>query len=257
MNARVKYGADIVSDFDALIGKYPSTQFASPRRSTVPLLAYWRHPQSRCVDFCRLLNLPLPGAVDLSFEHQVPVRGGTGKPSFTDLMITGNSVAVAVEAKYREPSYQKVRAWLGDSPSDNRKAVLKGWLDLIGRVVGVTLDRDDVMDITYQTIHRTASACDWQEKNPAITRLVVYQHFVDAKNDTEKYDNDLKAFKGLLPDGTVRFARLSFLLEKKPVFVGMEGRWDRDGERHMTEEVKTGLLKGTLLGFSALEPLIL
>src|SRR5690348_8836983 len=98
---------------DGLIGALPTGALASPRRSTVPLLDYWRSPEARIVDLYRRVGiLEPPVEARLHFEYAVPVRAGRGKPSFTDLMIVSTGAAVAIEAKFTEPRYESVGAWL-------------------------------------------------------------------------------------------------------------------------------------------------
>src|SRR5262245_31382756 len=88
-----------VSSFEELVRQLGPDALASPKRSTVPLLDYWRAPDSRLREVAPLLGMPWSDRFDLHFEYEVPVQRGRGKPSYTDLMILGDNVAAAIEAK--------------------------------------------------------------------------------------------------------------------------------------------------------------
>ena len=49
-----------------------------------------------------------PHDAELTFEYQVPVQGGKGTASHTDLMIITQNTGIAVEAKQTEPKYASV-----------------------------------------------------------------------------------------------------------------------------------------------------
>ena len=183
-----------VDGFDALLDQYGATEFASPRRSTVPLLAYWCDAESRLEQFSEALGAVLSGNVSLDFEHEVPVQQGSGKPSCTDLMILSDRTSVAVEGKFTESRYDDVATWLGDPASANRAEVLAGWLHLLGQCAGRTVTADDVMGLTYQLIHRAASAC-----HPDVdSRWLAYQVFEVSAEKRAMYLSDLTTLASLL-----------------------------------------------------------
>lgn len=103
------------------------------------------------------LGIAPPRSPKFHFEYRVPVRGGRGTPSHTDLMVIGEGSALAIEAKYTEPAYALVWDWLGRGPSENRRAVLAGWVDPINEKTGANLEVGELGDVTYQLVHRTAS----------------------------------------------------------------------------------------------------
>ena len=78
----------------------------------------------------------------MHFEHEVPVQRGRRKSSFTDLMIFGDDVAVAIEAKFTEPRYESVGTWLGGAPTANRVDVVEGWLCAIEAAAEKSIPRD-------------------------------------------------------------------------------------------------------------------
>src|SRR5688500_19749461 len=91
-----------VRSFEELVERLGSDAVASPKRSTVPLLDYWRVPEPRLVDLGARLGVSWSDNTELHFEYEVPVQRGRGKSSYTDLMIIGNDVAVAIEARFTE-----------------------------------------------------------------------------------------------------------------------------------------------------------
>ncbi len=189
--------------FAELLDVLPNKEFESPARSTLPLLAWWRAE--------RLPLTVMPGDnYTVEVEAQVAAAprpsGGTNRPSFTDVMIREPSAAIAIEGKWTEPSYPTVSKWLGSSPSANKLGVLDRWLRLIQPFGSVALDRAGVESVTYQMIHRTASACAQGCPNP----VVLYQLFGTAHRD--RYLGEL----GLLRDA-VEPERLRVLLMVVPM----------------------------------------
>lgn len=142
-------------DFDGLVRAMPSGTFESPRRSTIPLLDFWRTPEPRLSELSAVIGAPILNNPALSFEYQVKVKKGRGKPSCTDLMIFDSETAIAIEAKFTEPEYESVAFWVDRASDGNREDVLGGWLEYIADV-GVTLRREDVNDLPYQVVHRFA-----------------------------------------------------------------------------------------------------
>jgi hypothetical protein len=155
------------------VGALHDADLDSPRRSTVPLVAYWRDPLARFTQLLPQLGLHAAEPPKFSFEHRVSVAAGRGKPSYTDLMIVAPQVVIAIEAKYTEPAYETVKAWLREPRDQNRCTVLAGWLGLIDKVTAVSLTIDSVLDLPYQLVHRAASACF----SLATHRAVLYQVF--------------------------------------------------------------------------------
>jgi len=184
---RTVHGREVYS-FEELVNGLGPDAVASPRRSTVPLVDYWRVPEQRLRDLWEQLLVRKPGDTEMHFEHEVPVQRGRGKSSFTDLMIFADDIAVAIEAKFTEPRYESVATWLGGTPTTNRVDVLEGWLCAIEAAAETSISRDAVRDLPYQLIHRTASVCCVGRRK----RLVVYQVFGDYP--AEYYAEDLGRF---------------------------------------------------------------
>lgn len=122
----MRYDDKVVPDFEQLVELSPPDAFASPLRSTVPLVDFWRTPESSLAQLSAAVGVALLPPTDLCFEYPVRVPRGRGKASFTDLMIVACSAVVAIEAKFTEPRYQTVRTWLRDPPEANRSEVVGG-----------------------------------------------------------------------------------------------------------------------------------
>src|SRR5690348_12928037 len=91
------------SDINSAINAYDLKEFASPTRSTIPLLSLVKDGRA---GFRKVLfECGLPDPESLHFEFTVGPIGGRGKASHTDLMVQSGHQALAVEAKWTEPRY--------------------------------------------------------------------------------------------------------------------------------------------------------
>ena len=227
-----------------LIRAYGNEEFDSPTRSTVPSLAYWATPEKSLSSFLGALGLPVPEAVKLDFEHKVPVQSGHGKASYTDLMISSDGLSVAVEAKSKESRYEDVETWLGVPPSENRSAVLSGWLSLLERRSSEKLYPDSVAELPYQLVHRAASAC----RSDAETRCLVYQVFDPDPEKQQFYQRDLEGLREALgaPSPKLGIYLVICRIHGSPTYESLVSAW-QSGSRSMHEEVIEGLLAGDML----------
>lgn len=233
-----------VADFSTLVNEYKPAEFASPRRSTVPLLAFWAQPESRFRELAGYTGLDPAESVDFCFEFPVPVRQGKGKASYTDLMILSSSFAVAIEGKHTEPAYESVEKWLSKPGRENREAVLGGWLSLIKKATGVGLGVAQIAQEPYQLIHRTASACSPEVKR----RWVIYQLF--SKTIPCYYLEHLSNMHRLLcGQSCLSFGVLLSPFDGSKEYLNIDARWER-GARDLSKEVREGLLSGTLFQFN-------
>lgn len=181
------HGLPTSLDYSGLLDATADKDLATPTRSTVPHLAYWKERGQRLEDLAAIVRGPQ--TAQLCFEY--PTKSLRGRrASMTDLMILTDVVAVAVEAKWTESRYDTVGKWL---PTTKTGAdVLRHWLDLVAPYAEPT-EPDAVRDCVYQMIHRTASACA-QKREQA---HVVYQVF---ESPESKYDPapDLANLKAVL-----------------------------------------------------------
>lgn len=241
----ITYKQKPIADFVSLVSAYGLDEFASPFRSTIPLLAYWSPLHERMPDFCGQLGLELTNVKEFGFEYTVPPQSGTGTASHTDLMIFMNSRTIAIEAKYTEPPYALVRDWL-TPPSTNRKAVLDGWLDLINRATGATLAIEDVLDCTYQLIHRTASAC----KSDRPLKSVIYQLFDVSSTQILKYQAQISHLNSLIDrPQQIGFHLHAITMQKRLTYQQLQAAWHA-GNRDLSNEVFSGLISQNLIDFT-------
>jgi len=232
-----------VSSFEELVNQLGTDAFASPKRSTVPLLDYWRVPDPRLRDMTGRLGMPWSERFELHFEYEVPVRRGRGKSSYTDLMILADDVAVAIEAKFTEPRYESVGNWLGPEQATNRADVLNGWIGAIEGVTGGAINREIVRQLPYQVIHRTASVCCVNSPK----RVVVYQVFGHAPEPY--YADDLgRLVSAMAARDRVMFFVVSNSFRRTATYAQLVARWDA-GEREMGTDVRDALIAGPLLEF--------
>lgn len=243
------YANRLVADFDALLDQYKASEFRSHRRSTIPLLAYWRAANCRLAEFSAATGIPLSGAVALDFEHTVSVQHGKGRASCTDLMILADQVSVAIEGKSSEPRYDDVKTWFGRSEGPNRPAVLSGWLELIGRRVGRLIEIDQVLDLPYQLIHRAASACHPDTRD----RWLVYQVFGATDEKRQMYLDDLKGLRCVIGRTVkLRMGLVACAISPSPLYQGLRLAWDA-GLRDLHEPVIAGLRAGNLIDVELFE----
>lgn len=236
-----------LADFRAPVGAMSENTFASPRRSTVALLDFWREPEKRLADLSRELRLPNIVDASLHFEYPVAVKAGRGKPSFTDLMIIGGDVAIAIEAKHREPIYASCADWLGDADEEsNRSRVLLGWIDFINERAGSSLAYESIATLPYQLIHRTASVFSLG----ASQRFLVYQIFDESQQKASF--PDINKFRDLIGDNAgfhVAIMRCPF--QPTPLFAETVKRWDdRQSPLNLSSEVRHALMDGPVFTFS-------
>jgi len=121
-------------------------------------------------------------------EHKVAFEGGR-RPSQNDLWALMRAadqlVSVAIEAKAGEKFGDPVHAWLqsGNANERSRKPErlvdLKGWLGI---------PDEDVSDIRYQLLHRTASALKEAQRFCASWAVLLVQSF-NKQDDQESFDD--------------------------------------------------------------------
>ena len=144
---------------DDALDLYKASEFASPTRSTVPLISLLKHGGEVWSTITKELSAADPsGEIHLEFTVKSPQ--GRGKASHTDIMLIQGNRAIAFEAKWTEPQYDQVRKWLvgGDDP-ENRRLVMSGWLSLLQPHSTQKLRLEDFGAAIYQLVHRAASAC--------------------------------------------------------------------------------------------------
>lgn len=241
------YQNNEVPDYETLLA-HPF-DLASPFRSTAMLLAYWRHYEHRLPHFCGALgfNLAPPVEEHLRFEHQFSPPAGQGRASCTDLLIEVPGLAMAVEAKRTEPEYESVREWLREPPEPNRQAVLNGWLRTINNATAANLNMECVMNVTYQLIHRTASACSRNAQSYA----VAYHCFNPTPPMLAEYQQQIATLATLLNNP----ARITFVLCNSsatltPDYVQLQNDWNQQPHPDLNAAVRAVILNDGVAAFN-------
>jgi hypothetical protein len=118
-------------------------------------------------------------------EHKVPLPGGI-HPSQNDILVLAKSkkdlVAIAVEGKVSEPFGETIEDWLKDE-SKGKKTRLKFLSDLL------QLNQDNLQEIRYQLLHRTASAVIEAKRFNASTALMLVHSFSLSHEWFDDYSN--------------------------------------------------------------------
>ena len=200
MISKLHFDRELVRDFDDLLTCYAEDEFASPFRSTVPLLALIQDAADVLSAMLAACGVQQPA--DIHLEYTVSSPQGAGKPSHTDVAVITADAMLAIEAKWGEPRYETIGDWLGKSkPDDNRWKVMEGWLQLLQPHAALELKVDDFRAAVYQMVHRAASACS----APKLPRLA-YLHFTPPPDQraatSDQYRADLGRLHGLLGSPT-------------------------------------------------------
>ncbi len=237
----------------------------SARTSSLPLVQFWNDDEklpnrvTSISEDCNNLEI-LSEDSTLCFEYAVPVGGGRGKASMTDLMIITRDHAIAIEAKFTEckKNYETIDDWLKKGNKSNKMKVLQGWLDYI-------LAHDKTLQIKeaegligkgipYQMLHRIASACkvatDSKDLfNKEFSPVVIYQLFYEnetpitgrkarfvAESDVKKFADILERAKEKLGLHDV----IQFHVVKTCTHCDIPKGFSRDCLNALFDEIKNG-----------------
>ena len=240
-----------VANLAELVSKYGVGEFASPYRSTIPLLSLVKDQWALLRKI--LTECDVPDQASLHFEFTVNPTRGRGRASHTDLMVRSERRALAVEAKWTEPPYDTVGVWIQrghEGKRHNRQEVLAGWIDQLQRFACRKLDPQDFTNVTYQMIHRAASAC-YDASDPQLA----YLHFMDARDrerDSTDYRRQLHRLHALLGHPSqfpFRLITISLTPTRNFRTIEMLPR----GELATAEAVRDALLNTTLFEFGEYE----
>jgi hypothetical protein len=147
-----------IRKIEEVVPLYGLNEFESATRSTVPMLDLLIHS---CEEFNTIIGkIGFPKRYHRHLEYTVGPFDGRGKASHTDVMLTYGDNSLAIEAKWTEPMYETVEDWLekGTTKTNNKKAVLNGWLEKLTERLGPSYSAPDFDCTIYQMLHRAASA---------------------------------------------------------------------------------------------------
>lgn len=230
---RLFYDLDPVDGLTALVRKFGPNAFASPYRSTVPLVSL------ACGEWPLLERIAAAcGCTTASaahFECSVSPPGVEGNPSQADLLIRSSARTLAIEAKWTEPRYETVLQRFkrrvikladGDPEEEehqreHQRAIIESWLGLLAPHANAPLGLEKVENVVYQMLHRAASACA-AGSNPALA----YVYFEPAPGGSaataDRYRADLRHLRGILgKPATFPFYLVTVPLMPTPMFAGI------------------------------------
>ena len=209
--------------YGEVLGDLSRTKVNSCLTSSVPLAEFWQPANLDKIGKMFSEHLPNFNPVALFDGERV------GRPSMTDIMVLDAGVKIAIEGKMTEYvrfADKTIREWLEEMPGSTdimlRRRVLRAWIHYIHNA-GCSGLADyaeflkNCMDISYQFLHRTASACNKAGKGTDSTPVLVYQLFFDA-TDTEHIEK-LQAFKADLRRwaAALKLQNMKFLVVSVPV----------------------------------------
>jgi hypothetical protein len=195
--------------YNSVLEQLSKTKVNSEKTSSIPLADFW-HPRNNDEIKKIIIKLNRCGFnlddARLLFEYPTDALDDNGKkllysgPSMTDLMIINNDCQkIAIESKYTEyveGKDESVDGWLGKNPKAHKVDILRKWGEYIqksGGLKDINLEDNNFYDsfknVSYQFIHRTASAC-YNSTKP----ILIYQLFCDDKN-TQKLTDFIKDLK--------------------------------------------------------------
>ena len=217
--------------YTEVLGELAKTKVNSCRTSSIPLAEFWQPanlPKIQALLAKAIPDCDLKAALKyFEFPTDAVLNGKkVGRPSMTDIMILEPGVQIAIEGKMTEyvlTREKTVRDWLGE-PSRGvdaklRLDILKVWLGYIHEAdcTGVAHYGEfmrDCKDVSYQFLHRTASACNKAGIKKGDMPVLVYQLFFDANDrehvaKMEEFKADLRRWAALLKLRNMKFVILS------------------------------------------------
>ena len=228
--------------YSEVLGELSRTKVNSCKTSSIPLAEFWRPENLERIKAIFVPHLPGfdPTAALKYFEFPTEaVLNGRriGEPSMTDIMVIAPGIQMAVEGKFTE--YVKCReqtigewfavklaaadeTWTPASRERYLRKILKAWIGYIRETECTGLAADeaffrDCMDVSYQFLHRTASACCKADVANGTTPVLVYQLFFDANNTEhiekmEQFKADLRSWATAL-----KLRNMKFLIVSVPI----------------------------------------
>lgn len=214
-----------------LLRSYSKDEFSSPFRSTIPLIELYFENRE-------VLQQIIPNYNDFEtiFEKKTKIKESK-RASFSDLCLKNDSTFYCIEAKSTEPKYETVGKFL--KKDERHKTVLNGWLELINKRCNTNLSINDVDNITYQMIHRFASACDVPKDKKA--ELLYFCFDINENKKNYYYSELLKIIN--LTKGKVPIKLVLFKINTSSFFSELEERWTINKQRKLSSAIKEAMNK--------------
>ncbi len=229
--------------YSEVLAELRRTRVNSCKTSSIPLADFWRPENLGKIQELFAPHLsgfdPTSALKFFEFPTEAVHDGKTiGSPSMTDIMVIAPGVQMAIEGKFTEyvkgPD-QTVGEWLeakmaeevgGHWTPASREAylrnVIRAWFGYIRQIGCTGLADDDAffaecVDVSYQFLHRAASACCKADIKNGAVPVLVYQLFFDAKN--ARHIEKMEQFKTNLRRWaeTLKLRDMKFLIASIPV----------------------------------------
>ena len=205
--SKLQWGNAQNVDYDIILDFFSGTKTNSIKTSSIPLAQHWKQTERMLEILSKMSDTQLTDA-EVYFEY--PTRSyRNNRASMSDVMVISRNTRVAVEGKYTEYDfsvYEPIQKWYEKyGRTENRNRVVQHWLNMIEQFS--TVDPIRMVEIPYQLLHRTASACFG---NP-LKAIVLYQIFWDSESkNTTSFIEELKnAIRIIRPN-----PKLNFYIEK-------------------------------------------
>ena len=90
----IYYKKQQLLSIDEIYRRFNKSEFKSPYRSTIPLLALFKKNQ---IPNIKLVDINQSEDISCIFEYETPIRSGKGRASSTDLIISYSNYCIAIE----------------------------------------------------------------------------------------------------------------------------------------------------------------
>ena len=228
--------------YSEVLRELSHTKVFSCKTSSIPLAEFWQPANLDKIKKVFASHLPdfdpTTALKYFEFPTEAVFNGRRiGDPSMTDIMIIAPGIQMAIEGKfteYVEYKCQTIRGWLAKkvaeadetwTPASRKRylrKILKTWFGYIHEAGCTGLADDDAffrdcMDVSYQFLHRTASACCKADVVKGTTPVLVYQLFFEADNTEhiekmEEFKADLRRWAE-----TLKLRNMKFLIVSVPI----------------------------------------
>ncbi len=247
--------------YSEVLAELRRTKVNSCKTSSIPLAEFWRPENLERIKAIFASHLqgfdPASALKYFEFPTEAVYNGRRiGEPSMTDIMVIAPGIQMAIEGKfteYVEYKDQTIREWFAvklaeadetwTPASRDRylRKILKAWIGYIREAGCTGLANDEAffhncMDVSYQFLHRTASACCKADVANGTMPVLVYQLFFDV-DDTEHMEK-MEEFKTDLRRWaeTLKLTSMKFLIISVPVANAAEVERRFPNERGMIFE---------------------
>ena len=220
--------------YTEVLGELARTKVNSCRTSSIPLAEFWQPanlPKIQALLAKAIPDCDFKAALKyFEFPTDAVLNGKkVGRPSMTDIMILEPGVQIAIEGKmteYVRCKEKTIQDWLEESPQGAdfmlRRRVLRTWIGYIHQAdcTGIAHYGEfmrDCKDVSYQFLHRTASACNKAGVKKGEMPVLVYQLFFDV-NDRDHVAK-MEEFKAdlLRWASTLKLCNMKFIILSVPV----------------------------------------